>query len=75
MADRRAEGPEPLKARKDLAQAAFLIEVLAEDRPDELATALADAYARGRRWRERIDATLSRADMDRPRTTLAAMKP
>ena len=60
VADRRAEGPEPLKARKDLAQAAFLIEVLAEDRPDDLAEALEDARSRGPRWRERIDASLAR---------------
>jgi len=37
VADRRRGGPDELKSRKDRAQAAFLIEVLAEDRPEDLA--------------------------------------
>lgn len=60
VADRRREGPDALKARKDRAQAAFLVEVLAEERPDDLAEAWEDARGRGPRWRERLDRTLSR---------------
>ena len=60
VADRRQGGPDQLKARKDRAQAEFLIAVLAEDRPDELAEAYEDARSRGPRWRERIDASLKR---------------
>ena len=60
VADRRKDGPDSLKAVKDRAQAAFLIEALAEDRPDDLAEAYPDAAARGPRWRERLAATLAR---------------
>jgi len=60
VADRRREGPDALKARKHQAQAAFLVEVLAEERPDELAEAWEDARGRGPRWRERLDRTLAR---------------
>ena len=60
VADRRKGGIEALKARKDRAQAAFLIAVLAEDRPDELAEAWEIARASGPRWRDRIDASLAR---------------
>ncbi len=60
VADRRKAGIDALKARKDRAQAAFLINVLAEDRPDELAEAWEVARGSGPRWRERIDASLAR---------------
>ena len=60
VADRRRGGPDQLKARKDRDQAAFLVAVLSEDRPDELAEAYADARSRGPRWRARIDASLKR---------------
>jgi len=60
IADRRRGGPDRLKSRKDRAQAAFLIAVLSEDRPDELAEAYEDALSRGPRWRERIAASLKR---------------
>ena len=60
MADRRKAGPDQLKARKDRAQAEFLIAVLAEDRPNELAEAYEDALSLGPRWRERIEASLKR---------------
>ncbi|MFT3975444.1 MAG: GSU2403 family nucleotidyltransferase fold protein [Amaricoccus sp.] len=60
VADRRREGPEALKARKDRAQAAFLIDVLAEERPDDLAEAYAAALANGPSWRARLAATLAR---------------
>ncbi|MET4129807.1 GSU2403 family nucleotidyltransferase fold protein [Roseovarius sp. MBR-6] len=60
VADRRRGGPDQAKARKDLGQAAFLVSVLAEDRPDDLMEAYQDAVSRGPRWRERITASLSR---------------
>lgn len=58
VADRRKGGPDQAKSRKDRAQAAFLIEVLSQDRPDELGEALEDAMSRGPRWRQRIEASL-----------------
>jgi hypothetical protein len=60
VADRRRDGPDELKARKDRAQAAFLIEVLSEERPDDLAEAYAGALANGPAWRSRLSATLDR---------------
>lgn len=60
VADRRRDGPDRFKARKDRAQAAHLIAILAQDRPDDLREAYVDARSRGPRWRERMDATLSR---------------
>lgn len=60
VADRRREGPEALKARKDRAQAAFLVEVLSEERPDDLAEAYEVALANGPAWRARLSATLER---------------
>lgn len=60
VADRRQAGPEELKSRKDRAQAALLVEALAEMRPDELAEAYDDALSRGHRWRARIEASLKR---------------
>lgn len=60
VADRREAGPDRMKSRKDRAQAAFLVEVLTEDRPDDLAEAFEDACARGPRWRARIAASLAR---------------
>ena len=60
VADRRRGGPEQAKARKDRGQAAFLIAVLAEDRPDDLREAWEEALSRGPRWRQRIGATLAR---------------
>lgn len=60
VADRRQGGPDVLKARKDRAQAAFLIDVLAEDRPGDLQEAFEDAWNRGPRWRARLSSTLKR---------------
>jgi hypothetical protein len=60
VADRRRDGPDQAKARKDRARAAHLIEILAQDRPDDLRDARDDAWSRGQRWRERMDASLSR---------------
>ncbi len=69
VADRRRDGPDQAKARKDRAQAAFLVEALALDRPDDLAEAWRDALGRGPRWRERIEASLAR--LPRTREILA----
>ena len=60
VADRRRDGPDSLKAFKDRRQAEFLIEALAEDRPEDLREAYADAMDRGARWRERLESTLKR---------------
>ena len=60
VADRRKDGPDQTKARKDRGQAAFLIEVLAEDRPEDIRAAFHEAISRGPRWRERIYASLAR---------------
>lgn len=60
VADRRRGGPDQAKSRKDRGQAAFLISILAEDRPDDLREAYEDALSRGQRWRNRIGASLAR---------------
>ena len=60
VAERRRDGPDALKARKDRAQAALLVEVLAEVRPDELLDAYENALARGPQWRNRVQAALRR---------------
>ncbi|WBX84431.1 GSU2403 family nucleotidyltransferase fold protein [Sphingosinicella microcystinivorans] len=60
VADRRREGPDSFKSRKDLMQAEFLIAVLAEDRPEDLQNACQNALERGPRWRERIERSLTR---------------
>ena len=60
VAERRMGGPDALKARKDRAQSAFLIEALAELRPGELAEAYEDAIRRGPRWEEQIETSLKR---------------
>ncbi len=61
VADRRREGPNSLKARKDLMQAEILTAILVEDRPEDLSEAFEDAMRRGARWRERIENSLRRA--------------
>lgn len=60
VADRRRNGNDALKIEKDQRQAAFLIDVLAHDRPDELRDAYEDALSRGPKWRSRIAASLER---------------
>ena len=60
IADRRRDGTGSLKAAKDREQAAFLIEAMAEDRPDDLSRANEAAMAVGPRWRERIGNSLMR---------------
>jgi len=59
VADRR-EGRDAIKARKDLAQAALLVAVLAEDRPGELREAWEEARDSGPKWRGHIDASLKK---------------
>ncbi len=51
-----------LKAKKDLAQAEVLFEVLLEDRPAELADSLETALTKGPAWREAIDASVRQSD-------------
>lgn len=60
VAERRQGGPDTSKARKDRAQAALLIAVMAELRPDELRDACEQAVERGPQWRKRIEASLAR---------------
>ncbi|MEQ9610523.1 MAG: GSU2403 family nucleotidyltransferase fold protein [Gammaproteobacteria bacterium] len=60
VSERRGQGPNPQKARKDRMQAEFLIHVLADDRPDELRWAYSEALNEGRGWRDRIDRALSK---------------
>lgn len=67
VADRRRDGPDSLKAVKDRLQAAFLIEILAQDRPDDLLDAWEAARAAGPRWRARLDASLARLPETRDR--------
>ncbi len=60
VADRRKDGPDSLKARKDLMQVGILVSVLSEDRPGDLKEAYEDALSRGPAWRHRIEASLAR---------------
>ena len=60
----RRTAPAAAKARKDIEQSAALIRVLAEDRPDELEDAYAEARARGRAWREAVDRGARRLGAD-----------
>ncbi len=67
VADRRRGGPDALKSIKDRAQAAFLVEVLAEDRPQDLTDAYETAMGNGPGWRQRIAASLARMPETRAR--------
>ncbi len=71
IASRRRDGAGRLKSSKDREQAAFLVEVMAEDRPDDLARAYATALDVGRRWREHIGQSLKR--MPETRTILESL--
>lgn len=75
IADRRKEGPDSLKSAKDRAQAAYLIDILAEDRPDDLMEAFEDAFSRGARWQERLLATLRRMPETKRRLAEAGVRP
>jgi hypothetical protein len=55
VADRRKD---QLKSRKDLMQADKLIEILSQDRPDELKEAFEAAVAAGPKWHKRVEASL-----------------
>ena len=68
VADRRQGGPNALKSGKDRAQAAFLINALAEDRPDELREAYDSAKSAGPKWDMRLNTTLEK--MPETRATL-----
>jgi len=73
VAERRRDGVEAAKARKDRAQAELLIAHFAETDPFLLAETFEDAVARGRSWRTKIEASLARmpaaaAALDRART-------
>lgn len=61
VSDRRRDGTNSLKSRKDLQQAQLLIGVLAEDRPTDLKEAYEHALAVGPQWRKRIERALDRA--------------
>lgn len=61
VSDRRQEGPDSMKSRKDVQQAKVLIAVLAEDRPTDLKEAYEDANAMGPKWRDRLERALTRA--------------
>ena len=58
VADRRKTDQGRLKARKDRAQAAMLIEILSDERPEDLAEAYEAALAQGPAWRRIISETL-----------------
>ncbi|WP_226781384.1 nucleotidyltransferase family protein [Oceaniglobus trochenteri] len=60
VASRRRGGPDEAKARKDRAQARFLVRILGEDRPEDLAEAYEQALSQGPRWRDRIASSLDR---------------
>jgi len=60
VADRRRDRAGTLRSAKDREQAAFLIDVMAEDRPDDLARAYATAMEVGPRWRAHIGNSLKR---------------
>lgn len=72
VANRRG-GPEDATARKDHAQAAFLIRALVQTRPDDLRKAFAEALALGPDCSAHIDASLS--DMPQTAALLAPLDP
>ncbi len=60
VADRRLDGPDSHKSRKDVIQAEILMAILAVDRPGDLIDAYDDAMSRGPGWRERLNRSLDR---------------
>ena len=60
IADRRRDGAGSLKSAKDREQAAFLIEAMVEDRPEDLARTYATVMEIGPRCRQRIGNSLKR---------------
>lgn len=67
----RRQGSDALKAQKDRAQAALLIEALSEDRPGDLAEAYAAARWQGPKWVGLIDNSLKRMPDTRARLEAA----
>jgi hypothetical protein len=61
VADRRSDGPDSTKARKDLLQAELMFSFLAEDRPTDLLEAYEDAMSRGPIWEERLARSMKRS--------------
>lgn len=59
VAHRRARSSSD-KIRKDMEQAKVLIDILSEDRPDDLRSAWLDLMARGPAWREAAEGTLAK---------------
>lgn len=67
VADGRKADSDRLKARKDRAQAEMLIEVLCDERPEDLADAYEKALAQGPAWRNRISESLKLIPQTRKR--------
>ena len=60
VAERRRDGVDSLKSRKDRAQADFLIRFYAEEDPDLIAEAYGEAMEKGPSWRRKIEGSLAR---------------
>lgn len=60
VSERRRRGDDGLKARKDRAQAVFLMRVLAEEDPHALTDAWRTAREKGQSWRDALDAALKK---------------
>lgn len=60
VSERRAKGPSPIKARKDRMQAALLITVLAQERPEALWDAYQEALVEGPKWSARLESALQK---------------
>lgn len=60
VAVRRLDGVNSQKSQKDRLQAAFLIHVLAQERPDDLAEAYHLALSKGPAWRGALENSLAR---------------
>ncbi|WP_170576342.1 nucleotidyltransferase family protein [Ruegeria atlantica] len=71
IADRRRGCSDAWKSRKDRAQAEFLIEVLHQDRPEDLAEAYEEALDRGPAWQAHVSASLKH--MPKTKHFLASM--
>ena len=67
VADRRKTDPDRLKARKDRAQAELLIEILSDERPEDLAEAYEAALTQGPAWRKRLSQSLKLMPQTRKR--------
>lgn len=72
IADRRRDRADRLKSAKDREQAAFIVQAMAEDRPDDLASAYSIALEVGPRWRKHIVNSLNR--MPQTKTILESLR-